>query len=83
MTPREMKVRSLTFGAIGLGAGLVVGFSMLIHHARAEHASSRWQYTCVERADGRTMNQLGALGWHLLPARPDQPAERYCFERRY
>jgi hypothetical protein len=78
MTSKEIKARSLTFGAIGLGAGLIVGFSVLVHHARAEHA--RWQYTCFEAADARIMNDLGSQGWHLLPPRPDQ---RYCFERRY
>ncbi len=83
MTSREMRVRSITFGLIGLGAGLVTGLSALVHHARADHTVARWQYGCIDRIDQNKVNELGAQGWHLLPARPDQPADRYCFERRY
>jgi F0F1-type ATP synthase membrane subunit c/vacuolar-type H+-ATPase subunit K len=64
MTNREMTVRSLTFGFIGLGAGLLVGLGVLAHNARAQSpagASSvpavapqgRYQYMCLGNLDPR------------------------------
>src|SRR3954463_10105525 len=66
MTNREMQVRSMTFGFIGLGVGLLVGIGVLAHNASAQSRGAapipgaiapqqggHYQYMCLGNLDSR------------------------------
>ena len=99
MTNREMQIRSMTFGFIGLGVGLLVGIGVLAHNASAQASApkpgavspaARYQYMCLGNLDTRlyapeVQQKLNELGAQgwRVLEAGTGSLEQYCFERRY